>query len=71
MIKPQKTKYLQKENSAKVPVKSVMNELTTILENDGIEVRFDYDEAGSNTAALWGSTTFNGTHFTFMRLGDT
>ena len=44
----------QKENSAKVPVKSVMNELTTILENDGIEVRFDYDEEAKVSSFIAG-----------------
>ena len=44
----------QKENSAKVPVKSVMNELTTILQNDGIEVRFDYDEEAKVSSFIAG-----------------
>ena len=35
------------------------------------KIRFDYDESYSQTAVLWGHTTYNGTHFTFMRLGDT
>ena len=35
------------------------------------KIRFDYSESHSSTAVLWGSTNYNGTHFTFMRLGDT
>ena len=37
-----------------VPVKSVMNELTTILQNDGIEVRFDYDEEAKVSSFIAG-----------------
>lgn len=44
----------QKENSAKVPVKSVMNELKIILQNDGIEVRFDYDEEAKVSSFIAG-----------------
>lgn len=44
----------QKENSVKVPVKSVMKELTTILRNDGIEVRFDYDEEAKVSSFIAG-----------------
>jgi len=35
------------------------------------KIRFDYDESHSATAYVWGSTSYNGTHFTFMRIGDT
>ena len=35
------------------------------------KIRFDYSESHSQTAVLWGNTHYNGTHFTFMRLGDT
>ena len=33
------------------------------------KIRFDYSESHSSTAVYGGSTNYNGTHFTFMRLG--
>tara|TARA_A100001388_G_scaffold74749_2_gene53103 strand:- start:2859 stop:3533 length:675 start_codon:yes stop_codon:yes gene_type:complete len=63
--------YINRTNSASTYGNADVFASFDVTDTSTHKIRFDYDEAGSNTAALWGSTTFNGTHFTFMRLGDT
>ena len=63
--------YINRTNSASTYNSVNLFASFDVTDTSTHKIRFDYDESYSQTAVLWGHTSYNGTHFTFMRLGDT
>ena len=64
--------YINRVNSVDTYASTYQEVAFDVVDTSTHKIAFKYhSSAGGTTPSLWGSTTYNGTNFTFMRMGDT
>ena len=63
--------YINRTDSDTTYSSSYCSAVIDVSDTSTHKIQFVYESSTSSTARLWGSTSYNATNFTFMRIGDT